>query len=142
VDCRKIGFDGQVLAPATEYRFGLKFQLRFQLPANVLPFALEGGRLMLKMRARAHTVDLSLLAGGKEKPLKHLVSPFGLEVIEIGDKALLPFDDRGQLTMNVDVSNVQGEAARDLWNLDWIGLDVRGRAKTREGDPVAAPQPK
>jgi hypothetical protein len=141
VDCRKVGVEGQLLPPETSFRFPMKLQLRFQLPANVLPFAVEGGRLAIKMRARARTVDVSVQAGDKEKSLKRLAGPFGLEEIEIGDSASLPFDELGRLTLNLDVGSLEGSVARDQWNLDWVGLEVRGRARTQQGSP-RAPEPK
>ncbi len=140
VDCRKVGVDGKFQPPETSFRFPMKIQLRFQLPDNVLPFAVEGGRLAIKLRARARTVELSVSSNGQEKLLRRLESPFGLEEIELGDSASLPFDEQGRLMLTVDIGNVEGGAARDLWNLDWVGLDVRGRARTPARHPMAAPQ--
>jgi hypothetical protein len=130
VDCRRIGQEGQELLPATSFRYEMKLQLRFQLPANVRPFVVESGRLAIKMRARARSVDVFVASGTERKPLKQLMNPYGLEEIEL-DKSMLPFDDKGRLTLFLDVSQVKGEEARDLWNLDWAGLEVRGQARVR-----------
>ncbi|CAN5204626.1 hypothetical protein BH10PLA2_BH10PLA2_30350 [soil metagenome] len=130
VDCRRIGQEVLEMSPATSFRYEMKIPLRFQLPANVLPFVVESGRLAIKMRARARTVDLFIASGADRKPLKQLISPFGLEEIEL-DKNSLQFDEQGRLTVFVDVGKVKGEEARDQWNLDWVGLEVRGQARTR-----------
>ncbi len=135
VDCRRLGGEGQLLPPANEFRFGVKNQLRFQLPPEVLRMKVEKARLSIKIRAPLRTVDVGVVVSGEEKHLKQLASPFGLEQIEITDPALLPFDKDGRLTVTVDVSNVQGKAVQDVWYIDWVGMEVRGRTGEANTSP-------
>ena len=48
----------------------------------------------------------------------------------------MPFDKEGRLTVTVDVSNVQARPSGCV-NLDWVGMEVRGRTGESEASRPA-----
>src|SRR3954447_3341733 len=131
VDCQRLGTDGHFLSPVTESRFGFNVRLRFQLPAEVLPLTIQNAKLTLRMQAALREVVVSGVAGAEAVPLRRLTSPTGVEQIEISDPRMLQLDKQGALFVSLDISDVRGEATRDVWRLDWVGLEVRGRTAAR-----------
>ena len=127
VDCQRLGPEGHLLSPATESRTGVNVRLRFQLPAEVLPMTVQSARLEFKLRAPLREVTISGFADGAAVPLRRLTSPFGIDQIDISDPRMLQLDKNGSLFLNVEVGALHSETTGDLWHLDWLGLEVRGR---------------
>jgi hypothetical protein len=131
VDCQRVGPEGHLLPPAAESRTGANVRLRFQVPAEVLPMTVQSARLEFKLRAPLRDVTVRGFANGAAVPLRRLTSPFGIERIDISDPRLLQLDKNGLLFVEIDVGGVSSESTGDLWHLDWVGLEVRGRTAAR-----------
>jgi hypothetical protein len=133
VDCRRITSDGRSLRPATESRLASNVRLRFQIPAPVLPLAVERARLTLKLHAPAREVVVGTLAGDQETLLRRLSSPLGSEQIDINDPRLLQPDEQGTLYLSVGVGEARGaNAGQELWRLESASLEVRGQTPGEE----------
>jgi hypothetical protein len=103
-------------------------RLRFQVPASVLPLAVEGARLTVKLHAPAREIVVGIVAGGSTAPLRRLTSPLGIEQVEINDPRLLQPDEQGTLYVGVEVSEARGaNVGQELWRLESASLEVRGR---------------
>src|SRR5262249_32989250 len=89
-------------------------QLRFQLPAEVLPLRVERGRLALRVHAPARRVTASALRasdrGGRREPveLRRVESPLDPMRVEITEARLLRPDERGGLHFELKVSGRLG----------------------------------
>jgi hypothetical protein len=133
VSCRRISSDGRALRPAIDSRLATRLRLRFQLPASVLPLVVERARLTVKLHAPSREVVISAQADGEPVPLRRLTSPLGIEQVDIDDPRLLRLDERGMLSVTVEVGELHGsKAAQDLWRLESTGLEVRGRTPGEE----------
>jgi hypothetical protein len=127
VDCRRITADGRPLRPATESRSPTDLRLRFQIPASVRPLVVESARLTVRLSAPSREVVVGAFAGGDAVPVRRLTSPLGIEQVEIDDPRLLRPDEQGALYLSVVVGELQGNAEQDLWRLESVGLEIRGR---------------
>ena len=135
VDCTKVGGDGRLIPAPTESRIASNFKLRFQIPDAVRPMTVENARLSVRLNAPLREVAISGFAGAEQVPLRRMSSPSGTEQIEITDPRLLQADSGGALYVNIEVGGVRSEVDRDMWRLEWAGLEVRGRTqKFRSAD--------
>ena len=129
VDCMKVGGDGRLIPAPTESRIASSTKLRFQVPDAVRPLTIENARLSIRLNAPLREVTISGFAGAEQVVLRRLSSPNGMEQLEISDPRLLQMDSQGALFLNVEVSGVASDVDRDLWHIEWAGLEVRGRTQ-------------
>ena len=129
VDCMKVGGDGRLIPAPTESRMPSNTKLRFQVPDAVRPLTIENARLSVRFNVPLREVTISGFAGAKQVPLRRMSSPNGTEQIEITDPRLLQVDSSGALYVNIEVGDVHNEVDRDLWHIEWAGLEVRGRTQ-------------
>jgi hypothetical protein len=111
-----------------EFRLTASMRLRFQIPAAILPLAVESARLTLKLHAPGREVVVGAIAGNDVVPLRRLANPLGTESVEINEPRLLQPDEYGMLYLNVEIGDMQGgNTEQTLWRLESAGLEVRGR---------------
>src|SRR5262249_9738290 len=123
--------------PATS-NLGMDMRLRFQLPAEVMPFRIEQARLSYRMDAPSRRITLAGVVDGNSVELHRVESPLDPVQVEIKDARLLHLDADGGLYMNLDVSNPIGartepDAAQPdpKWSLEYLELDVTGTTGDR-----------
>jgi hypothetical protein len=127
VECRRITSDGRALPPAAESPLATTMRLRFQIPASLLPLAVESARLTLKLNAPGREVVIGAFAGGDAAPSRRLTSPLGVVQVEIDPRLLRP-DEQGVMYAKVEIGEARGGGAeRNVWRLESAGLDLRGR---------------
>jgi hypothetical protein len=129
VDCMKVGVGGRLIPAPTESSIASNTKLRFQVPDAVRPIVIESARLSVRLNAPMREVTISGFAGAEQFPLHRLSSPNGLEQLEINDPRLLQMDSRGALYVNIEVGGLRNDVDRDLWHIEWAGLEVRGRTQ-------------
>lgn len=106
--------------------------LRFQLPSQVLPLALDRATVKLNIRAPSRKVEFRAARGDQSVLLESRTSPSGEEELslEIADPALLQVDSRGGFLFGVWVGGLEGVPAEDEGQYDWqietFSLDLSG----------------
>jgi hypothetical protein len=127
VECRRVTSDGRHLPVATDSPLATTMGLRFRIPGSVLPLAVEGARLTLRLNAPGREVIVGATSGRDVVPLRKLASPVGTEEVEI-DPGLLRPDGDGIVLLNLRIGEVEGGTpGRNPWRLESAGLEVRGR---------------
>lgn len=130
--------DGKPIRAPREARGSADMDLRFRLPAAVLPFRVEGARLAAKITAPSRRVTIAGQADGGPVELYRAESPLDPIRIDIADPRLLGLDAEGGLRLNVTVSDllqrgnaepVAGPAGDDRWAIEYLELEVTGRAE-------------
>jgi hypothetical protein len=136
VPCRRLLDDG----PAGLTREGtipIDMLLRFQLPAEVLPFRVERARLSARVTAPSRRVTVAGRADGQAVEVFGTESPLAPIEVELTDERFLRLDKEGGLLLNVAVSApVAGGAAgkqppppAEKWLIEYLELEVAGRAE-------------
>ena len=131
VDCRRLTTEGQSFRATSSGRDKSEVRFRFQVPAPVLPLEVERARLTVRLSAVAREVVFSGYAGGALLPLRTVVSPLGVEQIDIDDTRLLQPDDQGTIHMHIAVGDSRG-AEQDAWRIESLGLAVHGKTLGRQ----------
>jgi hypothetical protein len=103
--------------------------LRFQLPAEVLPFRIERVRLTAKIDALSRRVTISAGPEGNRKELHHADSPLDLIRLEITDPQLLKQDEEGGIFLNVHINDPSSLGTPQKWQIEYIDLEIMGRAE-------------
>lgn len=110
--------------------------VRFQLPASVLPLAVDRATLHLKIRAAGRKVTVTTGAVGGKTMLFEAVSPVDPIRVEITDPPLLALDADGGLTVAVSVGKVDARpgdrrpAGSDAgWEIESLALEAAGRVE-------------
>jgi hypothetical protein len=129
-------------APRTvpdEGQEAIDLDVRFQLPAEVLPLRLERARLEARIDAPKRRVTVSALAGpGKQKggpervELRRADGPLDPIRVEITEGRLLRLDEGGGLHLNVSISGRLGgggSGQSEEWKIEYVELEVTGRAE-------------
>jgi hypothetical protein len=124
---------GQV-PPRREGTQGTEMELRFQLPAAVLPLKVESARLVVKINAPSRRVTIAGRDGDKLVELRAVDSPLDPLRVDIAQEALLHLDAKGGLHVNLTVSANAPAAPRgkrkveadQRWTLEYVELEVRG----------------
>jgi hypothetical protein len=129
--------DGPTL-PLPESLQKASMDLRFQLPAVVLPFEVERARLSLSLAAPSRRVTISAPADGNLVELHRTESPLDPLHVEITEKRFLHLDAEGGLHLNLSVSEPlrRSTTAKDAkpeekWSIEFLELQVSGRVGTR-----------
>jgi len=134
VACRRVMDAGEV-PPALESREGVNEHLRFQLPAEVLPFRVERVRLIARINAPGRRVVIAGRApGGGGVDIFSADGPLGDVRVDVADERFLP-DARGGLHVDLSVGDLPtkggpagpaGAAGVDKWTIDYLELEVAG----------------
>lgn len=133
VPCQRINAEGRPTAATVESRYPSTVRLRFQVPASVLPLAVQSAKLTVKMRAPAHEVTIGVFSGKDIVPVRELSSPLDAYQIDIDDPRLLKLDDRGALDVNIQVAQLGAAKTQpEIWRLESVGLEIRGRTEAKE----------
>jgi hypothetical protein len=109
-----------------------EMHLRFQLPAEVLPFQLEGARLSAKINAPSRRVTISAQSGSEFVEIHHVNSPLDPIRLDL-DKRFLHLDEGGGLHVSVNLKeagrNEQGGVGRmqENWTIEYLELEVSGQ---------------
>jgi hypothetical protein len=120
--------------------------LRFQLPAQVLPCQLNRATVTLKLNAPSRTVRILQAVGSDERVLREYNSPSGVLNFTL-EPEVLALDDNGGLHLTIDVSSTElqrqyeqrppnpADAEEDpgltpvdnsTWQVDYVRLDAEG----------------
>jgi hypothetical protein len=102
--------------------------LRFQLPASVLPMKVQAARLTVKIDAPAREV---VVAGKSPKgviELERTESPLAAMRIDLSQE-LLTLDERGGLQLSLAVNDVPGRTkiGEQHWTIEYLDLEVTGQ---------------
>jgi hypothetical protein len=134
IACRRI-VEGQPALLTRESNAAAVTHLRFQLPAEVLPFQVERARLAAKVNAPGRRVAVTAPADGGPVELYRADSPLDPLRIEITQERLLRLDRDGGLHLYLDLGEAlegsEGPSnSRQLgpnWTIDYLDLEVTGR---------------
>ncbi len=115
----------------------IDMRLRFQLPAEVLPFRVERARLFAKASAPARRVTVAGRADGKTVEVFGVESPLAPVEVELTDERFLRLDADGGLLLNVAVSAPGGGGADgnqpvptgEKWRIEYLELEVTGQVE-------------
>ena len=128
VPYRRILDVGSVQA-ATESIQPMQMQMRFQLPASVLPLRVERIALHLQMRAPARRVAIAGLANGQQVPLESVDNPTTPIRVEITEERFLRIDEQGGLHVVLTISNLAEGPVDTPWRIESLGLEVIGKTE-------------
>jgi hypothetical protein len=125
--------EGGLTTPTTEASAPIKMDLRFQLPASVLPLTLEKVTLVARVRAPGRVLTVSGLADGVPTALSTTESPVEPVRVEITDSKFLKLDEQGGLVLNVSIGNLPNAGgaveAESRWKIESLTLEVVGQTK-------------
>ena len=128
VPYRRVLDVGSVQA-ATESIQPMQMQMRFQLPASVLPLRVERIALHLQMRAPARRVAIAGLANGQQVPLESVDNPTTPIRVEITEERFLRIDEQGGLHVVLTISNLAEGPVDTPWRIESLGLEVIGKTE-------------
>jgi hypothetical protein len=108
--------------------------LRFQLPAEVLPLKVDRARLVAKINALSRRVTIAGRADGRLVELHRVSSPLGPIRLDITRERFLSLDKEGGLHLNLSISDSQrrgrtrkGTAQQhEKWKIEYLELEVSG----------------
>jgi hypothetical protein len=120
-----------------EHSEAADMHLRFQLPAEVLPLAVERARLSARIDAPGRRVTVAGLEGDRPVPLAQVDSPLDPIRLDIVEARLLRLDAEGGLHLNLTVSEpLKGPAPGNKfrpgeakWTIEYLELEVSGRTR-------------
>jgi hypothetical protein len=117
-----------------EGREAREMQLRFQLPAEVLPLEVERVRFTAKFDAPGRRVTVSARPqAGAPVELSRVDNPLSPIRVEIAERSLLRLDERGGLHLNVSISEPSRRAGAfdtgERWSIRYLELEVVGTTK-------------
>jgi hypothetical protein len=135
IPCRRILDSGPTRLPP-ESDLPIEMHLRFQLPAELLPFRVERARLTAKIDAPFRRVKIAGCSGKELVELHQVESPLDPIRVDITEERFLRVEDGG-LHLNFAVSapaNAGGVGqaklrANEKWTLSYVELEVTGRAE-------------
>jgi hypothetical protein len=133
VPCRRVVPVGEV-DPTLGAQLSADMDLRFRLPASVLPLKVERARLAARIDAPGRQVLITGRAADGLVELYRADSPRGAIRLDLTDERLLRLDDHGGLRLNLSVSEPLGGGGLDLgglsqdrtWAIEYIELEVSG----------------
>ncbi len=132
LSCRRILETGPV-RPVQVSDLRMEQDLRFQLPAALLPFKIEKARFLAKIEAPGRRVGVAAGPPGQSKEVFQVESPLEPLQIEIPGESLL-IDASGGLHIQLFISEPlkAGDktlSGSDKWNIDYLELEVTGQAE-------------
>jgi hypothetical protein len=129
-----------VARPTMASNLAMEQELRFQLPAAVLPFKIERARLLAKINAPARSVTIAARPGGNLVELHRVDSPLDPIQLDITGDRLPQLDEHGGLNLRISLSEaLKGpEVTSDLfqqgyrWTIEYLEVEVTGRTASEE----------
>jgi hypothetical protein len=118
--------DAGLVRPHVSFTQPADQELRFQLPAAVLPLQVERARLLLKIDAPGRHVTVAGRNGKATSVLHEADSPLDPIQLEITRKELLQLDAGGGLHLDLKVG---GAGRTDKWTIEYLELEVAGIAQ-------------
>ncbi len=127
--------------PTFESNQSADMQLRFQLPASVLPLKADRARLSAKITAPTRRVTISGRADEGLVELHRVESPLDPLQIDVTDERLLRLDAAGGVHLQLSFSEplqdtTKGEATKGRrdprdhkWTIEYLELEVTGRTR-------------
>jgi hypothetical protein len=132
--CRRIILQGATM-PVMQSHLTAEMDLRFQLPAEVLPFTIERARVVVKINAPSRQVTVGGLADDKPVPLQAVHSPLDPIHADITQPRLLQTDAGGGLHVSLAIGEAPKSTAANptsqggaQWKIDYIDLEIAGVA--------------
>lgn len=136
IPCRRV-IDGKAASRAlTQSENKTDQQLRFQLPAALLPFNVTSARLSARLHAPARSVQIRGYKGTQRVDLWSQDSPDQVMDLTINRPELLQLDGEGGLYVNIAVSDLLRPIARGssgqeaVWTLEGLRMHVTGQTIT------------
>jgi hypothetical protein len=135
--CRRM-IEDRLTRPPSEGGPASTMNLRFQLPAAVLPFQVERARLLARVDAPGRRVTVSGVAGGAATVLREEESPLDPVSVEVNDARYLGLDADGGLRLDLAISDPLAAAPEgkrpatalgDKWTIEYLELEVTGRGQ-------------
>jgi hypothetical protein len=134
--------DGQMMRPTTQSTEGVEMHLRFQLPAEVLPFKVERARLTVKMEAPGWRVSIAGQDGNQFTEIRYVDSPLDPIRVEIAEERLLHLDEDGGLHLTLTIRDPsQRDAARSETPRREVPQGDRPRQPAPPGEQFKGPPP-
>jgi hypothetical protein len=121
--------NGRLITPALEADTQFELDLRFQLPASLVPLTVEKATLTARVRAPGRKVTLAGKDGGKKVVLAEENGPSEAMRVVINDVKLLRPDERGGLIVTLSFGEWDG--LHNPWKIESMGLEVVGRTADR-----------
>jgi hypothetical protein len=135
VECRRVVGTRSGQARLTrEARRASDMHLRFQLPGEVLPFAVERAHLTARIEAPGRRVTLAAASGKEFTEIHRVDSPLDPIRIDLTEAPFLKLDEDGGLHLRLTISDSLGRAAskkspqeEEKWTIQFIELEVTGQ---------------
>jgi hypothetical protein len=136
VPCRRV-IDNLLTRPPSEGGPASTMNLRFQLPAAVLPFQVERVRLLARIDAPGRRVTVSGVAGEAATVLREEESPLDPVSVDVDDARFLALDAEGGLRLDLAISDPlaavpdgkRPATLGDKWTIEYLELEVTGRSQ-------------
>jgi hypothetical protein len=101
--------------------------LRFQIPAELLPFKVERARVLLRIEAPSRRVTLSVPSKDKPVEVHGVDNPLDPIRVDLADEKLLGLDAEGGLSVRLAVSEPLKGGQEEKWTLHYIEVEVTGQ---------------
>jgi hypothetical protein len=105
VPYQRILENGQVVRPMVKSSQDVEMHLRFQLPAEVLPFKIERARLSARIESPGRRVTIAGQDGNRLTEVYRIDSPLDPICIDIAEERLLHVDEEGGLLLYVAIGD-------------------------------------
>ncbi len=114
-----------------ETRLGVTEQLRFQMPATVLPLSVDRATLSLTVRAASRSLTIFAFHQDDPVPVLTLSHPIGSYSVAVDRAELLQLDADGGLRLAISVSDDESATPSDQmsqasWHIASLQLEVNG----------------
>jgi hypothetical protein len=145
---RRVQPEGLTTPPPSGHE-PVALHLRFQVPAELLPFRAERARLVAKIAAPSRRVTVAGQANGTLREISAVESPLGPLHAEITEAPLLSLDEGGGLHLHVTISDslagglpgAPRSQKDEDWNIEYLELEVTGRTLQDETRPAGKSHP-
>ncbi len=121
-------FNDKSIPVKMEASFPIDMELRFQLPAAVLPLRVERATLFARVSTPSRPFSVYGTANNKPESLFRAEAPTEAIRFEIADPAHLKLDEQGGLHLHVAVGEVMaGARVETPWKIESLALEIVGR---------------
>lgn len=108
--------------------------VRFQVPAEVLPFKVEAARLTAKIAARSRSIAVAGWVDGRQVEVYRTENPLGPINVTLTDPAMVNLDASGGLHVHLAIKDLHKRPANERgadpdlnWTIEYLELTVTGR---------------
>ena len=121
-------FNDKTIPVKMEASFPTDLEVRFQLPAAVLPLRVEHATLFAQASTPSRPFSIYDTVNDKPESLFRAEAPSEAIRLEIADPAHLKLDEQGGLHLHIAVGEVMAGAQVDTpWKIESLGLEIVGR---------------